>query len=120
MALMFGRRRFSLAVVALAVLAAGVLLVGCGASNVETGRTFDPSTFSESDARETLEAAIQQECLKSGLGVSGLVGPLRTVENATATKVSAGWDFRADGKVAAVSPAGQVSGDLLRDLTSQC
>ena len=120
MALMFGRRRYSLAVVAFAVVAAGVLFVGCGASNVETGRTFDPLTFSESDARETLGAAVQQECLKSSLGVSGLVGPLRTVEIATATKVSAGWDFRSDGKVAAVSPAGQVSGDLLRDLTSQC
>ena len=42
-----------------------------------------PSTFSESDARETLEVAVLEECSKSSLGVSRIVGPLRRVEAAT-------------------------------------
>lgn len=120
MALKFGRRRSSMAAVALIVVAVCGLFWGCGTSNVETGRTFDSSTFSESDARETLGVAVREECLKSNLGVSGLVGPLRRVETATATKALANWNFQSDGKVATVSPAGRVSGDLLRDLTSEC
>ena len=106
--------------VAVIVVAVGALLVACGTSNVETGRTFDSSTFSESDARETLGVAVQEQCLKKILGVSGLVGPLRRVESASATKVSDSWNFRSDGKVATLSPSGRVSGGLLKELTSEC
>ena len=120
MALIFGKRRSLVASVAVIVVVAGVLLVACGTSDVETGRTFDSSTFSESDARETLGVAVREECLKKSLGVSGLVGPLRRVETASARKVSDSWNFRSVGKDATVSPAGRVSGGLLKELTSEC
>lgn len=120
MALRFGRCSSYATAIGLIVVAV-IFLAGCGGtSDVETGRTFDSSTFSESDARETLGVAVRKECLKSSLGVSGLVGPLRRVETATATKRSDDWNFQSDGKVATVSPAGRISGELLRDLTSQC
>ncbi len=121
MAPKFGGSRSLLAAVALIVVAVCGVLAGCGGtSNVETGRTFDSSAFSKSDARETLGVAVRQECLKSSLGVSRLVSPLRRVETAIATKLSPNWKFHSDGKVATVSPGGRVSGELLRDLTSQC
>ncbi len=121
MAPRFGGRRSLVAAIPLIVVAVSGILAGCsGTSSVETGRTFDSSAFSESDARETLEVAVRQECLKSNLGVSRLASPLRRVETAMATKQSGNWNFRSDGKVATVSPAGRVSGELLRDLTSQC
>ena len=120
MALKPGKHKSFVASVAVMVVAVGVILVACGTSKVEVPRTFEPATFSESDARETLGAAVQQECSKSSIGVSGLVGPLRRVESATATKISDGWNFRLDGKVATVSPSGVVAGELLKDLTSDC
>lgn len=121
MDLKIGNSKPFTAVIALIVLTVGVVLMGCtGPSDAETGRTFDASTFSESNARETLAVAVRDHCLNENLGVSRLASPLRRVEIAAATKQSADWNFRSDGKVATVSAAGQVSGDLLKDLTSQC
>jgi hypothetical protein len=111
--------RSFVAVVTLLVVSVGILAAcGGGTSKLETGRTFDSLTFSESDARGTLQAAVREACLDSNF--RRLLGPLRTVDIATATKHSGGWDFRANGKVAAVSSGGRVSGELLKDLTSQC
>ena len=121
MDLKIGNSKPFTAVIALIVLTVGVVLMGCtGPSDAETGRTFDASTFSESNARETLAVAVRDHCLNENLGVSRLASPLRRVEIAAATKQSADWNFRSDGKVVTVSAAGQVSGDLLKDLTSQC
>ena len=116
-----GNRKPFMAIGVLVVLMVAVILTGCtGKSDAETGRTFDPSTFSESDARETLAVAVRDVCLESNAGVTRMASPLRRVESIAATKVSSDWIFRSDGKSAAVTATGKVSGDLLKDLTSGC
>ena len=103
-------------------LALSGILMGCsGTATVETGRTFDPSYFSEADAREVLGVAVRQECAKSTVGISpGLAGALRTVEQAPTSRLTDGWEFRSGGKTALVNPSGVVSGELLEALISQC
>ena len=116
-----GNRRPFMAVVVLVVLILAVILTGCsGKSDVDTGRTFDPSSFSVSDARDILAVAVRDVCLDSNVGVSRLASPLRRVETVSATQQSQDWIFRSDGKSVTVSPTGKVSGDLLKDLTSGC
>ena len=116
-----GNRRPFMAVVVLVVLILAVILTGCsGKSDVDTGRTFDPSSFSVSDARDTLAVAVRDVCFDSNVGVSRLASPLRRVETVSATQQSQDWIFRSYGKSVTMSPTGKVSGYLLKDLTSGC
>ena len=103
-------------------LFASIVLISCGGTTtVDTGASFDFAFASVDEARAVLELAVRQECAKSNVGVSaGLASALRSVESAIATRLSANWEFRSGGKVATVSPSGRVSGNLLRDLTSEC
>lgn len=108
--------------VTMLILAASIILVGCsGNTTVDTGRTFDVSDFSETNARETLELAVRNECLKSNVGITaGLTSALRIVDRAPAVHSGSNWEFSFNQKTALVTPAGTVSGELLRDLISQC
>ena len=104
------------------ILAVSIILVGCSSSaTVDTGRTFDVSDFSETNARETLELAVRNECSKSNIGITaGLTSALRIVDSAPAVQRGGNWEFSYDQKTALVTPSGRVSGELLRDLISQC
>ena len=104
------------------ILAAFVILAGCSSSaTVETGRTFDVSDFSETNARETLELAVRNECSKSNVGITaGLSSTLRIVDSAPAIQRGDNWEFSYNQKTALVTPLGRVSGELLRHLISQC
>lgn len=108
--------------VTMLILAASIILVGCsGNATVDTGRTFDVSDFSETNARETLELAVRNECLKSNVGITaGLTSALRTVASAPAIQRGDNWEFSYDQKTALITPSGRVSGELLSDLISQC
>ena len=108
--------------VTMLILAASIILVGCsGNATVDTGRTFDVSDFSETNARETLELAVRNECLKSNVGITaGLTSALRIVASAPAVQRGDNWEFRYDQKTALVTPSGKVSGELLSDLISRC
>ncbi len=104
------------------ILAASIILVGCsGNATVDTGRTFDVSDFSETNARETLDLAVRNECSKSNIGITaGLTSALRIVDSAPAVQRGDNWEFSYDQKTALVTPSGGVSGKLLRDLIYQC
>jgi len=98
------------------------ILIGCGGTNLaETGQTYDVGSASEAEVREIFEAAVLQKCSESTPGISaGLASALRTVEVSSATKGANDWVFRSDGKSATVAISGDVTGDLLRSLTSDC
>ncbi len=104
------------------VFVAFVMLAGCSSNKtIDTGLTFDVSDFSESNAREVLELAVRNECAKSNVGITvGLSSALRTVASAPAVKRGDNWEFSHDQTTALVTPSGTVSGELLRDLISQC
>ncbi len=108
--------------VTMLILAACIILAGCSSSTtVDTGWTFDVSDFSETNARETLELALRNECSKSNVGITaGLTSALRIVASAPAVRRGDNWEFSYDQKTALVTPSGRVSGELLRDLISQC
>ncbi len=108
--------------VTILILAVSIILVGCsGNATVDTGRTFDVSDFSETNARETLELAVRNECSKSNIGITaGLTSALRIVDSAPAVQRGDNWEFSYDQKTALVTPSGRVSGELLRDLISRC
>lgn len=103
-------------------LVAFVILAGCSSNvTVDTGRTFDVSDFSEANAREVLELAVRNECAKSNVGITaGLSSSLRIVASAPAVQRGDNWEFSHDQTTALVTPSGTVSGELLRDLISQC
>ena len=94
----------------------------CSSSKtVDTGLTFEKSDFTEANAREVLELAVRNECMKSNLGISaGLSSALRIVANAPAVQRGDNWEFSYDQKTALVTPSGRVSGDLLKNLISKC
>ena len=108
--------------VTMLLLAACIILVGCSDNAaVDTGRTFDVSDFSETNARETLEHAVRNECSKSNVGVTvGLTSALRIVASAPAIQRGDNWEFSYDQKTALVTSSGRVSGELLRELISKC
>ncbi len=107
--------------VTMLILAAFVILAGCSNVTVDTGRTFDVSDFSETNARETLELAVRNECSKSNVGITaGLTSALRIVASAPAVQRGDNWEFSYDQKTVLVTSSGRVSGELLRDLISQC
>ncbi len=108
--------------VTMLILAVSIILVGCSSSaTVDTSRTFDVSDFSETNARETLELAVRNECSKSNIGITaGLTSALRIVDSAPAVQRGDNWEFRYDQKTALVTPSGKVSGELLRELISRC
>lgn len=108
--------------VTMLILTAFVILAGCSSNaTVDTGRTFDVSDFSETNARETLELAVRNECLKSNVGITaGLTSALRIAASAPAIQRGDNWEFSYDQKTALVTPSGRVSGELLRELISKC
>ncbi len=107
---------------ALLILAVSIILVGCSSNaTVDTGRTFDVSDFSETNARETLGLAVRNECSKSNIVITaGLTSALRIVDSAPAVQRGGNWEFSYDQKTALVTPSGRVSGELLRELISKC
>ena len=87
------------------LLATCIILVSCsGNATVDTSRTFDASDFSETNARETLELAVRNECSKSNVGITaGLTSALRIVASAPAIQRGDNWEFSYDQKTALVT-----------------